>query len=350
MSLDALGVTAGVLSHFATYSAGGCVLGRVAVSIRDEYRVLAEFGEVRAEPSGALLYGAASRAELPAVGDWVALRMADDSFGVVVAVLPRRTRFSRRAAGDREDEQIIAANVDTALIVCGLDGDFNVRRLERYLTIVRESGADGVIVLSKTDLCAGAVSRLEQTRAIARGVPAVALSSVTGDGLAELCAYLKPRETFVLAGSSGAGKSTIINRLLGEERLRTFAVRESDSRGRHTTTARELIVLPSGAILIDTPGMRELQLWAGGESLDQTFDDIAGLAAFCKYRDCAHASEDGCAVRGEIPEDRLESYRKLQREVRRHEEASNPLAAIAAKGRMKAMHKAARALYKHRLK
>lgn len=350
MSLDALGVTAGILSHFESYSAAGCVLGRVAISIRDEYRVLAEGGEIRAEPAGALLYGAATRAELPAVGDWVALRMADDSFGVVVAVLPRRTRFSRRAAGDREDEQIIAANVDTALIVCGLDGDFNLRRIERYLTIVRESGAGAVVVLSKADLCADLDATLDQARAIAREVPVVAVSPVMDDGLGSLREYLKPRATFVLAGSSGAGKSTLINCLAGEDRQRTFAVRESDSRGRHTTTARELIVLPSGAILIDTPGLREIQLWAGEESLAAAFDDIAELAAGCKYRDCTHRGEDGCAVRDEIPLDRLESYRKLQREVRRHEEASSPLAALAAKGRMKSMHRAAKALYKLRPK
>lgn len=350
MYLDTLGITAEVLSHFEPYSAEGCVPGRIAVSIRDEYRVLTGRGELRAEPSGALLYGAAGRAELPAAGDWVALRVADESFALVTAVLPRRTRFSRRAAGRREDEQIIAANVDTALIVCGLDGDFNVRRIERYLTIVRESGADGVVVLSKADLCADAATKVTQTRAVANDVPVVLVSSIAEDGLAQLREHLQPRKTFVLAGSSGAGKSTIINRLLGEDRLRTSAVRESDSRGRHTTTARELIVLPSGAILIDTPGMRELQLWASEDSVDGTFDEIAQLAAACKYRDCTHTTEDGCAVRDEVPADRLESYHKLQREVRYHELASDPIAAAARKAKWKAIHKSVKAMYKHRLK
>jgi ribosome biogenesis GTPase / thiamine phosphate phosphatase len=350
VSLDALGVTAEILSHFEPFAAAGCILGRVANSIRDEYRVLAACGELRAEPAGAFLYGAAGRADLPAVGDWVALRVADDCFGVVTAVLPRHTCFSRRAAGRREDEQLIAANVDTALVVCGLDHDFNLRRLERYLTVVHESGAAAVIVLSKADVCADAAFKVDLTKSIARDVPVIAVSSVTDVGFPELRSFLRPHKTFVLAGSSGAGKSTLINRLLGEERLRTSAVRESDGRGRHTTTARELIVLPSGAILIDTPGMRELQLWAGEESVERTFDEIADLAQFCKYRDCTHNSEDGCAVRDAVPPDRLHSYHKLQREVRYHETASDGTAAAVQKAKWKTIHKAAKAMYKHRLK
>jgi ribosome biogenesis GTPase / thiamine phosphate phosphatase len=234
--------------------------------------------------------------------------------------------------------------------VCGLDGDFNVRRLERYLTVVHESGAAGVVVLSKADVCCDVASKVDLARSIARDLPVIAISSITDAGFDEMHRLLRPGETFVLAGSSGAGKSTLINRLLGEDRLRTYAVRESDSRGRHTTTARELIVLPSGAILIDTPGMRELQLWAGEESLERTFDEIADLAPLCKYRDCTHDAEDGCAVRDAVPPDRLHSYRKLQREVQYHETVSDRTAAAAQKAKWKAIHKAAKAMYKNRLK
>ncbi len=351
MSFQLPGANAGVLSDFESYAAAGCVLGRVAVAIRDEYRVLTPVGECHAEPSGALLYGALSRAELPAVGDWVALRIAGPDHAIVQAVLPRRSKFSRRAAGNREDEQVIAANVDTALIVCGLDGDFNLRRIERYLTLVQESGAEPVLVLSKADLCDRLNEKIEQTQSVARGKPVVPISSVTEDGIAPIEPYLQPGKTFVLLGSSGAGKSTLLNRLLGEERLRTAAVRESDSRGRHTTTHRELIVLPQGAILIDTPGMRELQLWANRDSLDQTFDDIAGFAANCRYRDCSHGVENGCAVQqalagGKLDPARWESFRKLQGEIRHHEVMTDKNAALAQKQRWRVIHKAARKHYK----
>jgi ribosome biogenesis GTPase len=345
------GADTGILSSFESYAAAGCVLGRVAVAIRDEYRVYAESGEYLAEPSGALLYGAMSKAELPAVGDWVALRVAGPDQGIVLAVLPRKTKFSRRAAGTREDEQVIAANVDTALIMCGLDGDFSLRRMERYLTLVQESGADPVLVLSKADLCRDLEEKLAQAQSVARGKPVIPISSMSEDGMAQLDPYLEPGKTIVLLGSSGVGKTTLLNRLLGEERLRTAPVRESDSRGRHTTTHRELMVLPRGVILIDTPGMRELQLWANRDSLDQTFDEIAEFAAGCRFRDCSHAIEDGCAVRealtaGDLDPARWESYRKLQGEIRHHEVMTDKNAALAQKQQWKVMHKAQKEHYK----
>ncbi len=331
----------------------GFKLGRIAASIRDEYRVLTPEGELHAEPCGALLYGASSRAELPAVGDWVAIRVVGDGEAIVHQVLPRRTKFSRRAAGGREEEQVIAANIDTALIVCGLDGDFNVRRIERYLTLVNESGADPVIVLSKSDMCAKVNDRIREAESVARAAPVVATSSFSEHGVTALEPYLEGGKTLVLLGSSGAGKSTLLNRLLGEERQRTAAVRESDSRGRHTTTNRELIPLAGGAVLIDTPGMRELQLWANEDSLNETFDDIAELAAQCRFRDCAHSGEDGCAVlralqTGELDESRMASYRKLKREIRHHEMLADKPAAIAEKQKWKAIHRAMRKHYKSR--
>ncbi len=353
MSLHQLGADAGILSEFEIYAASGSILGRVAASNRDEYRVLTDDVPYRAEPTGNLVYSARSRAELPAVGDWVALRIAGGDHAIVHAVLPRRTQFSRRSAGTREDEQVMAANVDVALIVCGLDGDFNLRRIERYLALICESGAVPVIALSKSDLCSDLDSQLNQARAIANGAPVVALSSMSGAGIAALMPYIAPRKTVVLVGSSGAGKSTLLNRLFGGERQRTAAVRESDSRGRHTTTERELVILPHGAILIDTPGMRELQLWAGAASIDATFDDIARLAAQCRFDDCAHRAEPDCAVRialenGDLDPARWESYLKLQGEARHHERMAGTLAALAEKQRWKAIHKAQRAMYKSR--
>mgnify|MGYP000951375392 CR=1 FL=1 len=367
MLLEQLGADAGILSQFASFAADGCVLGRVAVSIRDEYRVLTEAGEWRAEPTGALLYGAASQADLPVVGDWVALRAIGGGEAVVQAVLPRRTKFSRRAAGTREDEQALAANVDTALLVTGLDGDFNPRRIERYLTLAIEAGVEPVVVLSKADLCAdlagpcgrrrgslaGGGWRGLDARSFSGGRRVAAISSLSDEGVAALDGVIAPRRTFVLLGSSGAGKSTLLNRLAGEERLRTGTVRESDSRGRHTTTHRELIVLASGAILIDTPGMRELQLWAGREALDETFDEIAELATRCRFGDCSHRVEGGCAVRqaleaGELDPARWENYRKLQGEIRRHELLADHTAAAAEKAKWKAIHKAVRVQYKLR--
>lgn len=353
MDLHALGADASVFGAFLSYAAQGMILARVALSQRDQYRLITASGDLEAEPSGGLWYRTADRAGMPVVGDWVAARDAGAGQAIVEAVLPRRTFFSRRAAGKREDEQPIAANIDIVFLVCGLDGDFNVRRLERYLTLAAESGAAPVIVLNKADLCGDLEGRMSETAAIARGIPIVPCSAREETSLDGLQAFLGTGHTVALLGSSGVGKSTIVNRMLGEERLRTAEVREDDSRGRHTTTHRELISLPQGGALIDTPGMRELQLWAGQESVAQTFDEIALLAESCRYRDCKHGAEPGCAVAGALADgrlavDRWNSYRKLLGEARRHELMSDPLAAIEQKNRWKAIHKAARKFYKSR--
>jgi ribosome biogenesis GTPase len=327
---------------FETYAARGLALARVIGSQRDHYRLAAGSTEVAAEPSGALWHRTPTRAEMPVVGDWVAVRMVGEGQAIVEAVLPRRTLFSRRAAGRAEDEQAIAANIDIVFLVTGLDGDFNPRRLERYLALAAESGAHPVIVLNKSDLCQDLPARIAETSAVSAGAPVIPASTRAPGGLDELRSYLEPGVTIALLGSSGAGKSSIVNGLLGEERQRTHDVRESDSRGRHTTTSRELIQLPGGAAMIDTPGMRELQLWASQESIDAAFDEISELAATCRFRDCTHSGEPGCAVAGSVDDDRLASYQKLQREVRYHEILADPLAAQERKRKWKAIHKAAR--------
>ncbi|HWC95924.1 MAG TPA: ribosome small subunit-dependent GTPase A [Candidatus Sulfopaludibacter sp.] len=347
MLLESLGADAAVFGAFQTYAAQGLVLGRVAFSHRDQYRIISASEEFAGEPSGGFWYRANGAASMPVVGDWVAARVVGPGQALVEAVLPRRTCFSRRAPGKREDEQAIAANIDLVFLVCGLDGDFNLRRLERYLTLANESGATPVIVLNKADLCDDLPGHLRQTAAIAPGVSVVATSSCAAPGIEGLREFLAPGRTVALLGSSGAGKSTLVNGLLGEEHLRTGEVRESDSRGRHTTTHRELIPLAAGGALIDTPGMRELQLWAGTGSVEQTFEEIAAAASACRFRDCTHKSEPGCAVRkaiddGTISAERWESYRKLLGEARRHQLLAEPLEAQLAKRKLKQIHKAMR--------
>ncbi len=353
MHFQSLGATATILGAFQPHAAQGLVLARVAISQRDQYRLYTEAGEVDAEPSGSLWYRSPDKASMPVVGDWVAARVVGPDQAIVDAVLPRSTLFSRRAAGRREDQQPIAANIDVLFLVCGLDGDFNLRRMERYLTLAAESGASPVIVLNKADACDDLAARIEETAAVAGAAPIVACSARTGEGLDALDRFTGPERTVALLGSSGVGKSTLVNRFLGEERFRTNDVRESDSRGRHTTTHRELVPLPRGGALIDTPGMRELQLWASQESVDAAFDEIAELAAQCRFRDCTHSGETGCAVaealaRGSIGADRMESYRKLAAEARHHEVMSDKFAALEQKRQWKVMHKAAKKMYKSR--
>ena len=353
MHLESLGADTTIHGAFETYAAQGLVLARVAMAHRDQYRLYTELAELAAEPSGALWYRAPDRASMPVVGDWVAARIVAPDQAIVEAVLPRRSCFSRRAAGRREEEQPLAANIDLVFLVCGLDGDFNLRRLERYLTLAAESGASAVVVLNKADLCDDLPARLAGTAAVATGRPVVSLSARDGDGLEGLTAFLAPGRTVALLGSSGVGKSNIVNRLLGEERLPTAEVRPSDSRGRHTTTRRELVPLAHGGALIDTPGMRELQLWAGQESVGRAFEEIAEIGATCRYRDCSHSGEQGCAVAraledGTIASERWESYRKLLGEARRHEHMTDPLAALEHKKKLKAMFRAQRQHYKSR--
>lgn len=272
-------------------------------------------GEIGGIPAGRL-----PEDGLPAVGDWVAARrLPGERKAVIEAVLPRRTAFARKEAWRRTAEQVVAANVDTVFLVTSFGPDLNPRRLERYLTMAWESGAQPVVVVTKLDLAVDPEGELAPIEGIAYGVPVHAVSGVSGDGLENLGPYLGRGQTVALLGSSGVGKSTLVNALAGREVLVTREVR-ADGRGRHTTTHRELVPLPGGALLLDTPGMRELQLWEAPEGLATTFADIEELAAVCRFADCAHETEPGCAIRaalgsGELDAERWGSYRKLQREL-----------------------------------
>jgi ribosome biogenesis GTPase len=270
-------------------------------------------------------------------------------------VLPRRGKFVRKVAGRRLEEQVIAANVDTAFVVMALDNDFNLRRLERYLAQCFESGAKSVVVLNKADDREDVAARVAEVEAIAAGVPIFAVSARTGEGVGALDIYLAPGQTIVLLGSSGVGKSTLVNHLLQREAQAVREVRASDSRGRHTTTSRELFALPGGALLIDTPGLRELQLWGAAEGVERTFADIEEIAAQCKYGNCGHATEPGCAVQaalgdGRLDAERLESWRKLEREQEFVRRKIDPGAQLQYKERVKKLHRGVKQKYDQRRK
>jgi ribosome biogenesis GTPase len=306
--------------------------------------------------SGRFRFEALAPSDYPAVGDWVVLDVEDPGRNptdpaIVTAVLPRRSAFrrsaadaSRRTAGLLADEQVIASNIDVAFLVAGLDGDFNLRRLERYLAVAWSSGVTPVVVLNKVDVADDLEGRLVAVTAIAPGVPVITLSALTGDHLGDLAPYLGAGRTAVVLGSSGVGKSTLVNALLGEERQATSAVRGDDSRGRHTTTHRELFELPTGALLIDTPGIRSLEVAGADVGVDAAFDDITELAAACRFSDCRHEGEPGCAVRlaladGTLTEDRLASHRKLERELSYAERRGDPRAQAEERRRWRLISK-----------
>jgi ribosome biogenesis GTPase len=326
---------------------------RVLLAVGSALRVATADGEREASVAGRLRQKSVARSERPVVGDWVACETPADGTLRAKHVLPRRTKLSRKSAGRRTDEQVVAANIDTAIIVMGLDGDFNLRRLERLLTTVWESGARPVVLLNKLDLCEDPEARRAEVEEVALGAPVILASSLEGVGLDALRSHILPRQTAVLLGSSGVGKSTLINGLLGEPVQRVREVRSSDDRGRHTTTHRELFVLPGGGLLIDNPGVRELQLWGSESGLEQTFDDVMRLAEKCRFRDCQHESEPGCAVlealrSGDLAESRLESFRKLQSELQYLKVRQDETAQQVEKQKWRTIHREMRRSGRHR--
>jgi ribosome biogenesis GTPase len=327
---------------------------RVVWEGRERYRLSTGDAEWQGQLAGRLRHATASRADLPVVGDWVLGTFRTGEHGATIQrVLERRSRFSRGAAGRSTEEQIVAANVDTVLLVTSFNRDFNVRRMERYLALSWESGARPIVVLNKADLAADHERWRDQMAPVSQGVPVLATSALRGDGIDELREVVRTGGTTALLGSSGVGKSTLINALVAGIQQEVLPIRDSDDRGRHSTTARQLFCLPDGGILIDTPGMRELQLWDADGGLEHAFADIEALAADCRFRDCSHGSEPGCAVaaavdRGELPAERLDSYQRLRREDAflrsRHDESARADRTRQAKQGAKA----ARLLYKLR--
>jgi ribosome biogenesis GTPase / thiamine phosphate phosphatase len=329
---------------------------RVIAQQRKFWRIVGNFGECWAEASGKLRLAADEGADWPAVGDWVVAELHSvDTSAVIQEVLPRRSKFVRKSPGKKIEEQVIAANVDTALLVSSLDGDFNPRRVERYLAQCWESGARPVIVLNKADACKEAREKAAEMERVAIGTAVYVVSAMTGQGFDELEEFLRPGHTLVLLGSSGVGKSTVANRLLGQTVQEVQPVRESDSRGRHTTTTRELFALPGGALLMDTPGLREMQLWDAEHGVTQAFADIDLLAARCRFGNCRHEAEPGCAVlaalsAGTLDAARIENQRKLLREQEFLRRKMDPQARQEQKEQWKLIHRAARQKYQQRAK
>lgn len=342
--LKKLGWDAFFGKHFKEY-VGLYEPARVSTVYKNSYNVFTKDGEIRARISGNLR----QNNEIPAVGDWVAVSKDNIDSIIIQAILPRKNKFSRKEAGKVTEEQIIVTNIDYVFIFTSLNRDFNLRRVERYLAIANESKIEPLVVLSKADLCKDVNQRIEEVKEIAPGVKVVAISSLDNRGIEQLSPYLQDGKTVTLLGSSGVGKSTLINVLEGYKRQDVGEIRGKDSKGRHITTERELILLENGGLIIDNPGMRELQLWDAGKGLLELFNDIVELETQCKFSDCLHETEPGCAIKkaikdGSLSNKRLKSYKKLQKEIMAVERKKNP--ELAEKRKWKEIKKMAKEIKK----
>ena len=340
MTLADLGWQPALELAFTPHAAAGLEPARVVCELRRNfYAVHTAGGEVLGECGGGFFHVAKKADQFPAVGDWVGVRRREgEARADIHVVLPRRTKFSRRASGSEEIEQIVAANIDTIFLVSGLDQNFNPKRIQRFLVAAKESGAEAVVVLNKSDVCTDAETVRREIEVLVPGVPVLITSTATRKGLKSLAAtYAQPGRTLAFIGSSGVGKSSLINSLVRDpEAMPTAEVREKDSKGRHTTTRRELVLTPSGALVIDTPGMRELQLWGIEDGVEDAFPDIKALSLRCRFADCGHTNEPGCAVRaalasGELLSLRLGQYQKLKAEKSHSAPSARKPSALASK-------------------
>lgn len=348
MNLEQLGWNSFFSESFnnSPFNSPEFTVGRVAVEHANRYDVLFSGGECSAELSGKLRFNAEfDLAELPSVGDWVVMQLFDnDEKSIIHYVLPRKSKFSRKVPGKKVDEQIVSANIDIVFIVMGADGNLNVRRAERYLTTAQNSGAKPIIILNKSDLSDDKNLQIEKLKSVSGDVPVIAMSAISDESMSSLSEFIKPGLTSVFLGSSGVGKSSIINRLTETAPLAVGKISDHNSKGKHTTTRRQLIILENGGIVIDTPGMRELQLWEDDDGLDSVFSDIVRLEHSCRFSDCQHGNEPGCAVRSALEqnlldEKRYQSYLKLKKEIAYLERKNDKGAAAAERDKWKKIHR-----------